>query len=468
MLIIVHNPATYSTMELTKRKLFALCSAILLCSQSTFALKTTQSAIPPHKVSTATADVKTKHIATLTMPTDDSVEEMSSLVPLRATLFLLVAGSSFVAFRPAPALIERLGTAGATKTLSAISATAALIEISGSPIIGSLMDSIGRKPVLVCAAMPLLVANVLVSLTPSVVSLCLSKMAGMISVALIILASQAIMSDTRTGEQLSAAFGVNAFLTSLGFLCGALLTSRLSLSLKASYAISSVAIAGAVASASFMTETLPPSTAMNQQHSQEKSSILSRLLSATRILGRKNLRLFVVLLMITSLPQHMGDVFQIYSKSEWDIDAQNFASFISMFAIIGISGNIVGSALVKRIGIPRLTALACLSSIMTPIGATLFQFRGATIGAVIGFLGSAQSLGINAAFVSEGQRSGIPQGQLAGERSSMMALLKIVGPIMYSALYVQGRDRFGIASLPFIFNILLGSLGFILSVLYLH
>eukprot|EP00542_Grammatophora_oceanica_P019244 CAMPEP_0194028464 /NCGR_PEP_ID=MMETSP0009_2-20130614/2414_1 /TAXON_ID=210454 /ORGANISM="Grammatophora oceanica, Strain CCMP 410" /LENGTH=453 /DNA_ID=CAMNT_0038667859 /DNA_START=111 /DNA_END=1472 /DNA_ORIENTATION=+ len=421
-----------------------------------------------------TADAKVGNLKKVT-DTATITNDETSLAPLRATLFLMVWGSSFVAFRPAPALIERLGTADATKLLSAISATAALIEITGSPLIGSIMDSTGRKPVLVCAALPLLGANILASFAPSAISLGLSKLSGMISVALIVLTSQTILSDTRTGASLSAAFGMNAFLTSLGFLLGALSASQLSLSLRHAYAVSSFTIAGAIVAASFMKETLLRSTTkregdLSASSSREKQqqSVLSRLLSATRILRRKNLRIFVTLLMISTLPQHMGDVFQIYSKSEWNIDAKEYASFISMFGVVGITGNLVGSALVKRIGIPRLTMLAFLSSIATPLGATLFQFKGTMIGAVVGFLGSAQGLGVNAAFISEGQRSGIPQGQLAGERSSMLALLKIFGPIMYSTLYVQGRDRLGITSLPFIFNICLGSFGFLLSLLYLR
>jgi hypothetical protein len=59
--------------------------------------------------------------------------------------------------------------------------------------------------------------------------------------------------------------------------------------------------------------------------------------------------------------------------------------------------------------------------------------------------------------------SGLPQGELAGERSSLLALLKVVGPTIYSQLYIQGLEKLGINNLPFIFNIALCATAFTIA-----
>eukprot|EP00965_Chrysotila_dentata_P236792 6201535-Pleurochrysis_carterae.AAC.2 len=49
---------------------------------------------------------------------------------------------------------------------------------------------------------------------------------------------------------------------------------------------------------------------------------------------------------------------------------------------------------------------------------------------------------------------GIPQGQVAGDRSNLIAWLKVLGPIIYGQLYVQGFKA-GAPQLPFVLNVIL-------------
>jgi hypothetical protein len=93
--------------------------------------------------------------------------------------------------------------------------------------------------------------------------------------------------------------------------------------------------------------------------------------------------------------------------------------------------------------------------------------RGNVVGTIVGFLGGAQSIGITAALVSEGAQSGLPQGELAGERSSLLAMLKVAGPLMYSFLFIQGQKHLGINVLPFILNISLFAGALVLSQIHL-
>jgi len=172
--------------------------------------------------------------------------------------------------------------------------------------------------------------------------------------------------------------------------------------------------------------------------------------------------------MLQSFPGFMGDVFQILANTKWNLAPKDFSSFVAMFGIINIIANIVGSQMVRKLGIKHFTALATLSSMLSPLGASLFSFQGLIAGSIMGFLGSAQMLGVTAALVAEGAKSDVPQGELAGERSSFIALIKVIGPIWYSMLWcVQGKKIFWSSNLLFLFNLGLAAEAFVISQLYL-
>ena len=411
----------------------------------------------------ATVAAKTSTIAT----TDRS---SPSLVKLYSTSFLVVMGASLVAFSPAPALIQALGTTSATRILSILSAVAALMEITFSPAVGSLMDSVGRKPVFLASLLALATSNGMVSLKPTVATISIAKVVGAFVIGLFFITSQAIMSDSTASqpERLSSTIGIQLSLTSLGFLCGAITAGRLAeKGLTVSYGASAAVAVVALCVASTMTETLLPENRVVPDQHRTRKLLLRSPLSATRIFRHKEIRVMVILLMISSLPTFSGDFLQIYSKTEWGLEAKDYSTFVAMFGVIGICGNLVGSILVRKIGIKRFTAIATLSSLGVPIGATFFQFRGIVAGALLGFLASAQRMGITAVLVSEGGKSGVPQGELAGERSSIIALLKVVAPIWYSILYVQGKNLAGVKNLPFIFNIGTAILSFVICMMHL-
>jgi predicted MFS family arabinose efflux permease len=424
--------------------------------------------VPRSSITTQPGNKKLKLKANTIANNDESTRP--SLAAVYSTSFLVIMGASMVAFSPAPALIQQLGTASATRILAMLSAAAALMEITFSPAVGSLMDSVGRKPVLLASIVALAVSNGMVALHPTVTFISIAKVSSAFVAGLFFITSQAIMSDSTAShpERMSSAIGVQLSLTSLGFLFGAIAAGRLAeKGLTVAYGTSSAVVAIAACIAATMTESLQPSERVVMEHKATRKLLLRSPLSATRIFRHKEIRVMTILLMLSSLPTFAGDFFQIYSKSEWGLEAKDYSTFIAMFGVIGICGNVVGSVLVRRIGIKRFTAIATLSSICIPIGATFFQFRGLKIGALIGFLSSAQRMGITAALVSEGAKSGVPQGELAGERSSIVALLKVVGPIWYSMLYVQGKNLIGVKNLPFIFNIVISLLAFSISVIHL-
>ena len=55
-------------------------------------------------------------------------------------------------------------------------------------------------------------------------------------------------------------------------------------------------------------------------------------------------------------------------------------------------------------------------------------------------------MGTTTAITSLANDLGLPQGQLQGEKASMLALLKIICPVIYSMLYLKGKEWSSIGS----------------------
>lgn len=409
-------------------------------------------------------------------PTLSSSRDRRNLTIFMSSSFLAVLAIALVAFSPAPALVAEIGLDRATSTLSTIAACAALTEIIISPALGSLLDSIGRKPALVTAMICVASVHGLVSIHSSVVTICAAKFVGLLSLGSFFTATQVIISDVSMSDPtlMSSTLGLLYALIGSAFFVGAISAGRLSeLGLSVTYGTSMVVCALNAALIAFgMRETLLPSKRIPFQENKtmlRKQLLQSPWSSCTRILTRhsKEVRILAILIMIQTLPSQMNDTFQIIARTEWNLDTKDFSSFVAVIGIFNIFANIAGSQMVVKLGIKFFTAIATLSSIIAPIGASFFSFRGLMAGTMIGCLGSAQMLGVTAALYVEGAKSHVPQGELAGERSAFLALTKVIGPIWYSMLYVKGKKVCGTGFLPFYFNIGCGLAAFAISQRYL-
>ena len=92
------------------------------------------------------------------------------------------------------------------------------------------------------------------------------------------------------------------------------------------------------------------------------------------------------------------------------------------------------------IGLRSFSLVATLSSLFFPLTTLLTDsYRSVVCAGCVGMLGNAQKLGTNAAMASLATELGVPQGRLQGEKASMLALLKILSPIVYGMLYLRGK-----------------------------
>lgn len=420
----------------------------------------------------------------LTVVLDDDATATKKARILQGITFLFVLSFSVTALAPAPALIATLGAEKATTLLSLVTGGGALTEILLSSRVGSLLDSEGRKPAFVLVLAVVVTMNAIVAMQGSTKALCLSKFFSILAMTVFTLSSQAVMSDlsetvVNPEKWLSSTIGANMASSGMGFFAGVIMAGILSDKggggLVTTYTISATIAAIATLLATwFLPETLPAhkrtaTTSSPVSAKQRLRQLLEAPLASTKLLFRHGpqVRTLAIILMLLNLPMFQGDMFQVYSKQEWKLDTKSLSSYLALYGLVGIFANGCGSFLIQRIGTKHFTLLAIISRLISTSGAAFFGYKGAVVGILIGFLGAAQTIGIIAALVSAGTKSGLPQGELAGERSSLMALLKVVGPFLYSFLYIRGSGGLGMPNLPFVFNIFVSIVALIATQLYL-
>ena len=101
---------------------------------------------------------------------------VASDTPLLVGGFLFCISSALVALCPAPHLISVMGSEPAMRLLASLSSSAAAIEIMMAPIVGSLVDSSGRKPILLFTTVALLVVHTVTAFATSTLTIATSKL----------------------------------------------------------------------------------------------------------------------------------------------------------------------------------------------------------------------------------------------------------------------------------------------------
>jgi len=391
-----------------------------------------------------------------------------SLKPLLASTFLLMTAISIVSLSPTPILFDAYGPDRATSILSTLAALAAACEVVLSPILGATLDSVGRKPALIASIITVAFANFAASVDPSALPVALARFFGYVAIPQFFVASQAVAGDlfASAPEKMGAFLGLQGALISAGFIGGIMAAGKLTewKGVKAVYGLSSVlALVAGVGVTLGMGETLRREERTPFDLAKTRSKVLRAPASAAKLLVSRGptVRILALLLVLMSMPIFMGDVIQVYARKEWGLEPSGLAPLIAVFGVTNIVSMLAGSALIQKMGVKHFTGLAILCGVIFPLSATL-SYKAALIGAVAGFMGSAQSLGVKAALTAKVTDLGVKQGEFAGEKASLLAMVKIVCPLLYGGLYVLG-SKAGFPQVLFLFNVLLAVLAMVLS-----
>ena len=354
----------------------------------------------------------------------------------------------------------------ATRVLSVLSTVAALLELVAAPFLGQQLDARGRKPVLRRLIVTLVVLHVGTAWRPvHIVSIALQKLVGAVLLGFFLVTIQTILRDLTqangTTSSLPTVLGQQGALMGAGFLLGIVGAGRIS-----PYGFgwvygtaAALALGAGVILQWRIAETRPPDA---PPAAVVSSWSWQSVTAGTHLLTRygPRVRRLAVLYMLMTVHLFMGDLFQIYAATEWHLSTTALSTYLSLVALTGIAANVVGSLLVRRLGLAAFTTLAILSKLFTSTMTAFFGVRGSMVGLVVGFLGSAQSIGVMAALMNEGPSA---SGSMAGERAALTALLKVLGPVLYGTLYIQGQRLVHRSNVPFLFNMGLSVAALILS-----
>ncbi|KAL7518856.1 hypothetical protein ACHAWX_003660 [Stephanocyclus meneghinianus] len=470
--------------------------------------------------------------AVTTIPSNQTSETTHTLSQMRTTTlnalhqtsFLIVVSTSIVAFSPLPSLTRHLSRASTTTSiadatiqspqskaiqiLSILSSISASIELFASPLVGVWIDAWGRKVPTIALCSLIVLGNAFVALHPCVWSISFSKVVNGAVGGFLVVVANAVIADLFAGatekgkslhgqDQMGTAMGRQAASVSLGFLLGSLVGVRLTeIGERIAYGCSLLFSILAVLNGTFrMMDSAELSRMSNDDrgvishshswdHATLRQKVLEAPLSSVQLLfyyGSK-MRTLALLLLLQSAPIYMGDVFQLFAKEYWGLSPKAFGSMIALFGVLGIISNLSLPLLLKNLGLRNASLLSVTSSLFFPLTTILTTNYNSVIAAgCVGLYSSTQKIGTSAAMTSLASELGVRQGQLQGEKASMLALFRILCPVVYGMLYLMGKEwslekengmmegtlslmRGWIGTkLPFVLNIILGIVAFVIT-----
>lgn len=334
----------------------------------------------------------------------------------------------------APRLIEHLqggGEAAAAPVVGWLASTYALMQFLFAPVLGSLSDRFGRRPVLLVSMFGSGLDYLVMALVPSVPWLFLTRAINGLSGASITTAS-AYIADVTPIEKRAAGFGIVGAAFGLGFVFGPLLGGLLG---KHDihwpfYFAGALTLANWLYGLLVLPESLPPER-------RNRSPVKRHVFAAVSVLQRyplaRGLAGALFLLNLAQFALHVTWVLYTKFRYGWDEAAVGY----SLFAV-GMGAAIVQGGLARRL-VPRLGERKALVTGVA-IGTLAYLGYGAAtqgwmVYAVIVFaslggiaMPACQSLITKSVAPTE-------QGAVQGAITSVNSLANILGPLVGSNIF---------------------------------
>ncbi|HEX7878490.1 MAG TPA: TCR/Tet family MFS transporter [Candidatus Eisenbacteria bacterium] len=334
-----------------------------------------------------------------------------------------------------PRLVEGfLGgdTARAARMYGLFGTLWALMQFVFSPILGSLSDRFGRRPVILLSCLGLGLDYVFMALAPSVGWLLAGRIISGITAASIATA-YAYIADVTPPEKRAASFGMIGAAWGLGFVLGPAVGGLLGAVNPRFpfWAAAALAFLNVIYGLFVLPESLPPES--RRPFDWRRANPVGSL----GLLGQHAglLGLATVNLLYYIAHQVLPSVFVLYAgyRYGWDPRMVGFT-----LAVVGVCNVIVQAVLVKRVvgrfgaRTTLLVGLVCGAIGFASYGlaptAALF-FLGVPIFAMMGFYSpAAQSIMSRRVSASE-------QGRLQGANASIMGLSGLVGPGLFTQVF---------------------------------
>lgn len=380
-------------------------------------------------------------------------------------VFLHVLGNALIAQALPHALrVAKKNDLVRTATaLGRLGSIAALMDIMITPQLGRLSDAIGRKPLLIAAPCLGCLVRVLVALHPSTPFLIAVKVLGGVISASYMVALRAALADghrndppTLTGKLglvSSASSGAYAF----GMFAGGQLVGW---QLQAPYAVSAALLGALVCLVSVcFRETHAPSARVPFRPREPGVGFVRLFTSGSTLRGLCS----VNALQLISVS--MGDTWQVFARQLRGWEARQCGLFGSLTGLGGMVASLLVRTSVRLLGTRGHTLLATGCVVVTELAlGCIASSSRAFVALLPNWIGRTQTMALAARITSVGAGVGFGQGELAGDRQNLHALIKVVCPTIYGSLFALGC-RWGVPALPFYFAAAVGTTAWLLVLL---
>ena len=331
----------------------------------------------------------------------------------------------------------------------------AVMQFLFAPVLGSLSDRVGRRPVILLSCLGLGLDYIIMALAPTVGWLFLGRVLSGIT-ASSFTTSFAYIADVTEPDERARRFGMLGAAFGVGFILGPAVGGLLGgISLRAPFwAAGALSIVGAAYGWFVLPESLPlERRASFQWRRANPIGSLGMLRAHGALLG-----LVFVAFLYRVAHDALPSVFVLYGdyRFGWTARTVGFALAIVGAASIIVQAGLVGPA-VRRLGEPRalLTGLAC--------GVLAFVVYGLAPNGVVFLLGIAPGSLYGLVYPSlQGlltRRVGPDeQGRLQGALGSLMGIAGVIAPVLFTQVFAAAIGPFrgvGLPGAPFLLAALL-------------
>lgn len=331
----------------------------------------------------------------------------------------------------------------------------AAMQFLFAPVLGSLSDRVGRRPVILLSCLGLGLDYIIMALAPTVGWLFVGRVLSGIT-ASSFTTSFAYIADVTEPDERARRFGMLGAAFGVGFILGPAVGGLLGgISLRAPFwAAGALSVVGAAYGWFVLPESLPLERRASFQLRRANPIGSLGLLRGHEAL----LTLAVVAFVYRVAHDALPSVFVLYGdyRFGWTARTVGFALAIVGAASIIVQAGLVGPA-VRRLGEPRalLTGLAC--------GAVAFVVYGLAPNGVVFLLGIAPGSLYGLVYPSlQGlmtRRVGPDaQGRLQGALGSLMGIAGVIAPVLFTQVFAAAIGPFrgvGLPGAPFLLAALL-------------
>jgi MFS transporter, DHA1 family, tetracycline resistance protein len=347
-----------------------------------------------------------------------------------------------------PKLIEHFlngNTASAAEMVGIFGSVWAIMQFVFSPVLGSLSDRFGRRPIILLSNLGMGLDYILMALAPALSWLFVGRLISGITAASVATAG-AYIADVSPPEQRAKNFGMLGAAFGIGFILGPAVGGILG-SYNVHYPFWAAA-AFSLINFSYgyfiLPESLKPENRSAFSWAKANPFGSVKLLATQRELWGLGLVTFLSQLAHTSLPS----IYVLYAGYRYGWGPGQVGVVL---AGVGVASMIVQGGLVqpiiKRIGerSALLTGLFCASIGMTWYG---LAWEGSLVWLGIPFAAFWGLFNATSQSVMSQRVSASQQGQLQGASSSIMAFAGIIGPALFASVFAMSIDPARNINLP--------------------